>query len=268
MSFLPSRQFSSSSLLTSIFLYFPFASVTATLVLYGHSTPVQDLLKLPREQTCPVFTNELTSTSFPWTYNPPCIVAVLPDGDESSKETFCVYTNGRFANNRGISIITTPDVATPYLLESFSHEDQEDRGEELYEARESAGRGVGLFTKEKVKAGQTVILKHPVVIISRGLLHGRAREERHRLLELAVKQLPEKTTKEFLGLAKSRGGFELDDIVQTNAMGMRLGEADQVGHLGVVPEASVSASRDYAGLCFGVVANNFTEDKSCMSSKV
>lgn len=243
MSFFRSRQFSTSRLLTSIFLYSPFASVTATIVLYGHSQPVQDVLKLPREQTCPVFLNDLTSTSFPWTHNPTCFDTTLPGGDESSKDTFCVYTNGRFANNRGISIITTPGVATEYLLENFSHEYQEDRGEELYEAREIDGRGVGLFAKEKVKAGQTVILRHPVVIISRNLLHGRAREERHRLLELAVKQLPEKTMKQFLGLAKSRGGFELDDIAQTNAMGMRLGDADTVGHLGVVPEASVSASR-------------------------
>lgn len=243
MTFPRSRQFSTSRLLTSVLLYSPFASVTAVQVLYGHSTAVQNALKLPREQTCPVFRNELTSTSFPWTYNPTCFDAALPGTDGASKETFCVYSNGRFANNRGISIITTPSVATEYLLESYSHEYQEDDGEELYEAREIEGRGIGLFAKEKVKAGQTVILRHPVVIISRDLLHGRAREERHRLLELAIKQLPEKTTKKFMGLAKSRGGFELDDLVQTNAMGMRLGDADTVGHLGVVPEASVSESR-------------------------
>jgi hypothetical protein len=244
MSFFSSRKFTRTGILASFFLYSTFASVAAVQVLYGHSTPVKDILKLPREQTCPVFLNELTSTSFPWTFNPTCVDAIPDGGDGSSKETFCVYSNNRFANNRGISIITTPEVATDYLLESFSHEDQEDRGQEVYEARETEGRGVALFAKEKVEAGQTVILRHPVLIISRSLLHGRARAERHRLLELAIKQLPEKTTKEFLGLAKSRGGFELDDVVQTNAMGMRLGEADTVGHLGVVPEASVSASSD------------------------
>jgi hypothetical protein len=238
MHFLSSRQPRPSGLLATLLLYSPLASVAAVDVLYGHSKPAQNILKLPAHQVCPVFANGLTSTSFPWTHNPTCFEAFTHNGDEDKKETFCTYTNSRFANDRGISIITTPEVATQYLLESFSHEDQEDRGQELYEARETENRGTGLFAKKKAQPGETLILKHPVVIITRDLLHGRAREERHKLLELAVQQLPEKTRKTFLGLSKSRGGFELDDVMQTNAMGLRLGEADVVGHLGVVPEAS------------------------------
>lgn len=155
-----------------------------------------------------------------------------------AKETYCVYTNSRFANGRGISIITTPEVATSYVAESYSHEDQEDRGQEIYVMRESSAHGIGTFAKESVKAGDTVMAKHPVLLITRGMLHGGAREERHRLLELAVQQLPEKTTQSLLMLAKSRGGHDLDDIMQTNAIGMRL--LNGAAHLGLVPEVAVS----------------------------
>ncbi|KAF2743525.1 SET domain-containing protein [Sporormia fimetaria CBS 119925] len=236
MSPLTARRPSLPKILAAAILSSRWASVTAIDVLYGHSNRVQNILELPLHQTCPVVSNGLTSTSFPWTHNPTCVQASMPDGE--TRETFCVYTNSRFANGRGISIVTTPEVATSYLLESFSHEDQEDHGQELYESRVTKERGTALFSTKSVKAGDSLILKHPNVIVTRNILHPFAREERHRLLDLAVAQLPEKTTKTILGLAKSRGGFPLDDIVQTNAMGMRLGEVDGVGHLGVVPEAS------------------------------
>jgi hypothetical protein len=208
-------------------------SVSAIEVLYGHSNSVKNILELSPNQECPVTVDGLTSTSFPWTHQPTCLEVEL--SGSSSQETFCVYTSSRFANGRGISFITTPEVATAYLLESFSNEDQEDRGRLPYEARESGDRGIGLFATRKLRAGEALTAKHPVLLVARELLYNVTREQRQRLLEISIKQLPQKTTDLVMGLAKSRGGNVYDDIVQTNAKGMRLGQAS---HLGVVPETA------------------------------
>jgi hypothetical protein len=239
-----------SSLLTALLLTTLLSPTTAETILYSHTTPALHILKTDPNQTCPVRADGLTSTSFPWTHNPTCLYARLPSTfntnntsakKEREKEIFCVYTNSLFANGRGISFITTPEVATHFTADSFSHADQEERGGGLWETRETTDRGIGSFTKEKrVEAGESFMVKHPVLLISRDLLHADAREERHVLLERAMKQLPTKTERVVRGLAKSRGGDELDDVVQTNAVGMRIGPGEGSGHLGVVPEVAVS----------------------------
>lgn len=241
MTFLSTLRPSKTTFLAALLLSSYLPSIAAEVAyLYGHSSPIPNILTLPREQTCPVFTDGLTSTSFPWTHNPTCLNAHTSDSSGGWKiETFCVYTNSRFANNRGISLITTPEVATEFVLESFSHEDNEDRGQEVYEARETPDRGIGLFSKRTIKAGESIVVKHPVLIINRDVLVEELEYARLRLLDLAVRQLPVQTVKALKALAKSRGTREWDDLVQTNAMGMKLGERS-VGHLGVVPEAAVS----------------------------
>jgi hypothetical protein len=237
MSFFLLRRSRSLGLCWGFLLLLRFTSVTAEhFVLYGHCEPVPDILTFPRDQVCPRVQDGITSTSFPWTHNPTCINTKVRQGSGLKKETLCVYSNSRFAHGRGISLITTPEVATEYVLESFSHEDQEDRGNLLYEARQTEDRGMGLFATKQIRAGDSIMVKHPVLIIARDAWES-PREDRHRLLEIAVQQLPEKTTKRFLDLAKSRGGFKLDDIVQTNSKRTRLGEIE---HLAIVPEAAVS----------------------------
>jgi hypothetical protein len=234
--------------LTALLLTTLLVPTTAETILYSHTTPALHILKTDPNQACPVRADGLTSTSFPWTHNPTCLYARLPStfntnntGAKKEKEIFCVYTNSLFANGRGISFITTPEVATHFTADGFSHADQEERGGGLWETRETTDRGIGSFTKEKrVEAGESLMVKHPVLLISRDLLHADAREERHVLLERAMKQLPAKTERVVRGLAKSRGGDELDDVVQTNAVGMRIGPGEGSGHLGVVPEVAVS----------------------------
>jgi hypothetical protein len=228
-----------SALLTSLFFSTFQFTVAEVVYLYGHSEPVLHLTQLSPKQVCPVNTDGITSTSFPWTHNPTCIDVKVPSNVASPKETFCVYTNSLFAGGRGISLITTPEVATSYVLESFSHEDQEDRGELPYEARATTNRGIGLFAKQEIAAGDSLMVKHPVLIMAKYLVDERLRKEREGLLKIAVGQLPEKTTRAFRNLAKSMGGDVLDDVVHTNSIGMKIG--GDVPHLGVVPEAAVGS---------------------------
>lgn len=180
----------------------------------------------------------MTFDTFPWTHNPTCVHAVIPSGVGSGQhQDFCVYTNAAFASGRGISIITTPEIAASLTAESFAPYEKELEGPILYEARETDGRGIGLFATQDIAAGTTLILKHPVLFVAREALNTPSRTRRQLLLSKAIEQLPEKTREMFLNLARSRGGPEINDIIQTNSMRMKF--EDGTGHLGVVPEAAV-----------------------------
>jgi len=57
-----------------------------------------------------------------------------------------------------------------------------------------------------------------VVILVKDALNVLLREERHALPRKAVLQLPVQTQTQIRALAKSRGGAEIDDIIQTNSI--------------------------------------------------
>jgi hypothetical protein len=213
--------------------------VAAELFETASSHAIQELLTHPPSNTCLVAQDGLTIDTFPWTHNPTCVQAVLPNGVGSGQhQDFCVYTNAVFASGRGVSIITTPEIAASLTAESFVQYEEELDGPVLYEERETDGRGIGLFANQDIEAGTTLIMKHPVLFVAREALSTPSKTRRQLLLGKAVEQLPERTRTMFLNLAKSRGGPEINDIIQTNSMGMKF--EDGTGHLGVVPEAAVS----------------------------
>ncbi|KAF2189040.1 SET domain-containing protein, partial [Zopfia rhizophila CBS 207.26] len=179
--------------------------------------------------------NGVPCKSFSWTHDPTCFMPVFHK-NKSYVAEFCVYTNAVFANGRGISLITTPEVVASFSASYPSMEYKEHENQALYESRQTGDRGVGLFANQPITAGSTYMRNAPVLVIARDALSSLSRTERHILLTKAIKQLPKGTQDLFMNLAKSRGGHEIDDIVQTNSKGLR--SPDHVGHLGVVPEAA------------------------------
>ena len=170
-----------------------------------------------------------------------CVHAVLPNSEGAGlgkHQDFCVYTNSVFNNGRGISLVTTPETAAELNDEQYTSYFEELEGPELYDIRESEGKGLGLFAKTEIAAGDIIIWKSPALIVSKDALNTPSKQRRHLLLQTAVDQLPEKTRSMLLGLAKNRGGFEIDDIIQTNAAGVKVW--DGTSHLAIVPEAAVS----------------------------
>jgi hypothetical protein len=219
-------------------LYSHIVLVAAELFETASSPTIQELLTHPPLNICQVAQDGLTFDTFPWTHNPTCVQAVLPNGVGSGQhQDFCVYTNAVFASGRGISIITTPEIAASLTAESFAPYEEELDGLVLYEERETDGRGIGLFAKQDIEAGTTLILKHPVLIVAREALSTPSKTRRQLLLRKAVEQLPARTRAMFLDLAKSMGGPEINDIIQTNSMGIDFEDGSR--HLGVIPEASV-----------------------------
>ncbi|KAF2264739.1 SET domain-containing protein [Lojkania enalia] len=201
----------------------------------GRSSPIHHVLTIP--STCQVSRDGASTSSFRWTHNPTCIQAVVSKDDVPTVQDFCVYTNSAFSYGRGISLITTPEVtATMTAYTWFLEEERIEDDQVPYEARQTEDRGIGLIATETLPAGTTYMIKTPVLVIARDALSSISREERYALLKKAVNQLPVKTQELFMALAKSRGGDEINDIVQTNSHGMKF--EGGVGHLSVVPEAA------------------------------
>lgn len=63
------------------------------------------------------------------------------------------------------------------------------------------------------------------------------RNQRQKMQWRGVLQLSGDDQKLFRNLARSRGGDEIDDILQTNSIGLNLD--DNHGHLAVMPKAAV-----------------------------
>jgi len=194
---------------------------------------------------CPP-TNIQRSTEFlPWTHEPFCIRSRNKWGDD-----FCVYTNADFRSGQGISIITDVEgglqiadksaVGKPELQGFPSAATGEDVP---YVAREEPGKGIGLFVKpgERVKAGRTILLDYPAIVVNREVLQWLSEEDREELQWLALMQLPAATRARVRSLAKSWGSEmdEVSDIMKTNTIGQAFGEHR---HVSIFPQVSVSFS--------------------------
>jgi hypothetical protein len=185
------------------------ATGATALFQTGFSPAIQDAFINPPPTTCPVIQDGATSNTFPWTHNPTCINAVLPspegDGHLGIHRDFCVYTNAAFNSGRGISLVTTPETAAELTAEVFSpYFDDAANLNPPWEMKEAKGKGQGLFATRKIAAGDTIILKAPVMFVSKEVIMTPSRARKNLLFRTAVEQLPEKSRGLVMGL--STGG--------------------------------------------------------------
>ncbi|KAF1958018.1 SET domain-containing protein [Byssothecium circinans] len=216
--------------------------ITRTTALFqtGLSPSIQDPLTNPPPTTCPVAQDGTTSNTFPWSTNPTCVQAVLPTSEDSGhlgvRRQFCVYTNIFFNSGRGISLVTTPEVAAELTREVFQDYETPIPGLTPWTQKAVEGKGEGLFAEREIEAGETLILKSPVLFVMREALSTPSRSRRHLLLETAVRQLPERTREMVRGLSRRGGGYEIEDVVNVNAVRVKVWDGSS--HLVVVPEAA------------------------------
>jgi hypothetical protein len=230
-----------------------FLSSTSTAELFptAISPAVQDGLINKSPSTCPVAQDGYTYNTFPWTHNPTCANVVLPAEGEGMgvHQTFCAYTNVNYNNGRGISFVVSPEVAASVTFETFGMavgglEDQIGEEMGMWEVKDTKDRGKGLFAKKDVAAifaGESLIIKSPVLFISKQLLETPSTTRRELVLSRAVTQLPTKTKEMVESLAKSWGGSAAFDIVKTNGVEVQWPWVDEVPQLlAITPEVSVS----------------------------
>ena len=231
-----------------------FSSATkAELFHTASSSAVQDGLINAAPTTCPVAQDGYTSNTFPWTHNPTCVNAVLPNADVEGlgiHQTFCAYTNANYNNGRGISFVVTPEVAASITSETFGMgvgglEGQVGGEMGMWEVKETKEKGKGLFARRDVAAifaGESLIIKTPVLFVSKRLLDTPSTSRRQLVLHKAVEQLPEATRKMVENLVVSRDGG-VKEIILTNGITVKWPWADEVPELlAVTPEAAVSIS--------------------------
>lgn len=211
----------------------------------GSSPLIRSPFTNPLPNVCPVLQDGSTSDTFPWTHPPTCLPLVLPSLDDShtgTHRTFCVYTNTEFNNGRGISIIAAPETAAELsneVYEAAVGRTREQSGQ--WEARKTKGKGLGLFAKKEIEAGETLSLESPVVIVSQEALSSVSHSRRKTLLEKAVEQLSETTREMVMNLSRRGGDGEVEDIINVNAIRAKVW--DGTSHLLVIPEAAVSTNK-------------------------
>jgi len=175
------------------------------------------------------------SLSSPWTQEPKCI--------EEGTETYCVYTNEKFANGRGISFFTTPTIAKRVTaLPAFKDQEIHDNVnvfEDLpWEIREISGRGNGLFATRTLHRGDLILADTPV-----GVYHSDAFPSDYTLgyvyLRMAFEQLPKPTQNLILNMATHNQGDPIMERINTNAFA---GDFEGAPHFLLYPETAVSYS--------------------------
>ncbi|KAF1994318.1 SET domain-containing protein [Amniculicola lignicola CBS 123094] len=224
----------------------------AELLARGSSLATSNVLTLDNDQSqwCKVNRDGATTTSLPWTWEPMCVSGISADTDsdfdeeeELRKWTYCVYTNGEVMGGRGVSLVTTPEVAAGLMMVDFADEDEDgnplpDREEDLkhlYEVKDTQDKGKGVFAKQDLAAGDIIMRTSPILFVARSALQDLEAKQRAKLLDQAVSQLPSTSQNLVLDLARSHGGDPITDILKTNAMGT---EIVAVGHLGLIPESA------------------------------
>ncbi|CAI6341393.1 unnamed protein product [Periconia digitata] len=214
---------------------------TAALFPTGISPTIQDPLTNPPRTFCPVAQDGATSNTFPWTVTPTCFKGVLPNEKEDHghvgiHEQFCVFTNSFFRGNRGISLVTMPEVAAELPYASFEPFELSISSATPFLQTHVEGKGEGLIATKEIGEGDSLMLKSPVLFVHKDVLKTPCRHRRHVLLEKAVEQLPEKTKQALKPLSRVGDEYEVEDMININAMNAEAWEGS--GHLIVVPEAA------------------------------
>ena len=133
-----------------------------------------------------------------WSYVPQCSEATGQDDNE-----ICVYTNTKFANGRGVSIITIPPIAERFAaLQSFQEPAALDglllTGNVRVTPKTSL-KGRTATAKHNLQSMDMVAANVPILVesLESNVLSWREREE---LLRVAIKQLPTATQRLLVGL--------------------------------------------------------------------
>ncbi|KAK0623914.1 hypothetical protein B0T14DRAFT_403552, partial [Immersiella caudata] len=172
----------------------------------------------------------------PWSYPPYCAE------DSSTKAKFCVYTSSDYNNGHGVSFIAAPSTEDD-ILSMVSNASLAERGrrhlapaEDLgYAVREVPDKGRGVFAQHPIQKGSVFLIGFPAVVIAQefelGTFPGISEEARHRLYDLAFRQLPfaERVTT----LAHSSDEDLYEDVVRKNGFGAKIGGRP---YSGVFPE--------------------------------
>ncbi|KAI1475815.1 SET domain-containing protein [Daldinia eschscholtzii] len=202
-----------------------------------NSDPAGPLNPQHTDLTCPLLVDDEIALErrswLPWTYPPVCAEPAKAGGSK-----LCVFTYVNLRGEAGISLITTPEIAAASAgilkdLDPIWENWARDRPLVVsdpppYEVKELKDKGMGVIANRTIRKDEVVMLRYPVIIRVMDPRPWKTQDVM-KLLHRATVQLPPKEGKQMLKLAHSKGGYILDDIVNTNAFGVLLGGTDHSG---------------------------------------
>jgi hypothetical protein len=172
----------------------------------------------------------------PWDHEPTCTRQL-----EALGSKLCVYTSKRFGNGRGISLFTTPQVASfvatlaPFQDFDFFSSNGMNGFIDAWYTEATPDKGTGMFAKRNLSRGDTITAYTPVLLaFQENIL---PKHEREKFLRMAVERLPPHTKEAYYQLSRISDDQAIvtQDIVSANSFEMVL---DGSPHLAVIPEPS------------------------------
>ena len=216
----------------------PVSSHSGTQLSVIHNA--QEICEKPSEDFSPWQSGNIST----WTQVPLC----TPDST-TSREQFCIYTSASFAGGRGISILTTPSIATyfsslPVLkTTTFSHPPNGVASPPPFEIKSIPGKGLGVIANRTIYRGERLFASTAVgVFHNSAFLSRRSRDyaQHARLMKVGVDALPVASKKLFYGMAmqEKKGNEKIDEVVgrlNVNTFGEDFGGEE---HSLAVPETA------------------------------
>ena len=208
---------------------------TTTLQSHKTSTPLRVI-----EVVNPINTDFRPSISFhlpwPWSY-PPLCTSTLP----SIQSSLCIYTSTTFASGRGISIVTTPELAAhiaslpAFTNPSLLKADKTNEPSGLWFTSSIPNKGIGTLALHDIEP-QTQILRYTPAFLAY-LEADLSTLDREALWHTAVSRLPQETRSSFLSLMYIYGDprVRTQDITKANTFQLSVAGTN---HLAIFPETS------------------------------
>jgi hypothetical protein len=168
-----------------------------------------------------------------WTEEVKCIP------NTNTTENYCVYTNDKFANGRGLSFLTTPSIVArvtslPAFTEPELYTTINNFTNPPWEIKPIPGRGCGLFATRTLHRGEPILASTPL-----GVYHSSAFLHDYPLgyiyLHTAFMQLPAPTRKLFLSTMAFADGDPIMERINTNAFS---GDFEGASHFLMYPETA------------------------------
>ncbi|TVY40909.1 SET domain-containing protein [Lachnellula occidentalis] len=173
--------------------------------------------------------------SKPWSREPQCLT------ENMTNESYCVYTNERFANGRGISFFTTPSIAAKVTrLLAFTdpklhnHVNKFD-DDPPWEMRNIPGRGNGLFATRTLRRGDLILANTPMGVYQSDAFFPDY-ELGYKYLRKTFDQLPKSSREIFMRMATHSPGDAVMERINTNAFA---GDFEGAPHFLLYPETAL-----------------------------
>ena len=186
-----------------------------------------------------------------WPVENDCIEVESTDEDEDEgglHTNFCSYTDPSFSRGRGMTVITTPEIAERLYKNSsaFTQPVPDDVNVEVnppYYLKSIPGRGVGVIVNKTLNRGDVIFKYTPVLVLHADIFEMMDSKARMELQRKSIESLPPASRDMFMALHGHFGGDEIEDRINTNAFQIELGEDkdddDEEMHYIILPETAV-----------------------------